>query len=248
MITPALTKIRFLVGGVLCCRQITGIGKHEASQRRREDGGKRETPRDGSGGYKQSNIERGALMMPYDPEKAAQTIAFFAIREGGEINVLKAIKLVYMADRESTRRRGHPIQDEPRFSLPHGPVNSTTLDHLNGAYRENQPIWQSILEARARNTVGLAHSDISESNLDALSPRELDILADVWAQLGHMDGFELADWTHSPENVPEWEDPSGSRISIPLERIMAAVGLDHPIERAREQESLRAAQNFLASL
>lgn len=187
-------------------------------------------------------------MMPYDPEKAAQTIAYFAMREGGLINVLKVIKLVYLADRESVRRRGHPIQSEPRFSLPHGPVNSTTLDHLNGAYRDNQPIWQSVLDARAGNNVGLADAGLSEDQLEKLSKRELSILNDVWEQVGHMDRFDLADWTHIPENVPEWEEPNGSRKGISLERMMAAVGLDHPIERAREQASLKEAQNLLASL
>ncbi len=186
--------------------------------------------------------------MPYDAKKAAQTIAYFAMREGGSINVLKAIKLVYLADSESILRRGHPIQEEPRFSLPHGPVNSTTLDHLNGAYRENQPIWQSLLDARAGNNVGLANEALSVDDLDSLSDRELTILDSVWNRVGHMDRFELADWTHQPENVPEWEDPDGSRKSISLERMMAAVGLDHPIERAREHASLVDAYKLLASL
>ncbi|MFK5996906.1 MAG: Panacea domain-containing protein [Rhodobacterales bacterium] len=186
--------------------------------------------------------------MPYNPEKAAQTIAYFAMREGGSINVLKVIKLVYLADRESLRLRGHPIQDEPRFSLPHGPVNSTTLDHLNGAYRENQPVWQTVLKDRADNKVGLANKGLTEAELDMLSKREISILSSVWDKLGHMDRFDLADWTHLPENVAEWQDPDGSRRAISLERMMAAVGLDHPIERAREHTSLKEAQNILASL
>lgn len=186
--------------------------------------------------------------MPYNPEKAAQTIAYFAMREGGSINVLKVIKLVYLADRESLRLRGHPIQDEPRFSLPHGPINSTTLDHLNGAYRENQPVWQKVLKDRADNKVGLTNKGLTEAELDMLSTRELSILNDVWDKLGHMDRFDLADWTHVPENVVEWQDPNGSRRTISLERMMAAVGLDHPIERAREHTSLKEAQDILASL
>lgn len=186
--------------------------------------------------------------MPYDPKKAAQTIAYFAMREGGSIGVLKVIKLVYLADRKSVRLRGHPIQDEPRFSLPYGPVNSTTLDHLNGAYPENQPVWQELLEARAGNNVGVANTDLTKTDLDILSMRELSILNDVWAEFGDMDSIALADWTHVPENVAEWQNPNGSRRTISLERMMAAVGLDHPIERAREHASLKEAQDILASL
>lgn len=186
--------------------------------------------------------------MSYNPVKAAQTIAFFAMREGGSINVLKVVKLVYIADRESVRLRGHPIQDEPRYSLPHGPVNSTTLDHLNGAYKENQPSWQEVLEARAGNQVGLADNGLTESDLDTMSKREISILNDVWDRLGHMDRFELAEWTHVPENIGEWENPNGSNRPIHLERMMAAVGLDHVLERAREHNSLKASQDILASL
>ena len=186
--------------------------------------------------------------MPYNPKKAAQTIAYFAMREGGSINVLKVIKLVYLADRESLRLRGHPIQDEPRFSLRHGPVNSTTLNHLNGKHPENQLVWQKVLKARDDKIVGVVNNDLTEAELDMLSTRELSILNDVWDKLGHMDRFELAEWTHVPENVAEWQDPNGSRRTISLEQMMAAVGLDHPIERACEHTSLKEAQNILASL
>ncbi|MEI4195885.1 Panacea domain-containing protein [Roseovarius sp. E0-M6] len=183
--------------------------------------------------------------MSYDPRKAAQTIAFFAMKEGGAINVLKVIKLVYLADRESLRLRGHPIQDEGRVSMPHGPVNSLTLDYLNGFYRDDGG-WSQFLRDRANNDVGLASQEVTPDSLDELSKREIGILENVWAEFGHMDRFDLADWTH--DNIAEWEDPNGSSRRIPLDRMMAAVGLDKPIERARELESLNQATSFLASL
>jgi len=183
--------------------------------------------------------------MPYDPKKAAQTIAFFAMQEGGTINLLKVVKLVYLADRESLKRRGHTIQDEARVSMPYGPVNSTTLNYLNGAYRDDGG-WSGYLQDRARHDVGLSDQELTPNALDALSERELAILADVWAEFGRMDRFELAHWTH--DHIAEWQDPLGSAIPIPLDRIMAAVGLEKPVERARELESLNHASNILASL
>jgi len=183
--------------------------------------------------------------MPYDPQKAAQTIAFFAIKEGGAINVLKVVKLVYLADRESVRLRGHPIQDEARCSMPHGPVNSLTLDYLNGSYRDDGG-WSQVLRDRANNDVGLADEQVTADSLDALSMREIRVLESVWEEFGYMDRFDLADWTH--ENIAEWEDPNGSSRRIPLDRMMAAVGLEKPIERARELESLNQATSYLASL
>lgn len=183
--------------------------------------------------------------MPYNPRKAAQTIAFFALKEGGAISVLKVVKLVYLADRESLRQRGHPIQFETRVSMTHGPVNSTTLDYLNGSYRDDGG-WSDFLSDRANNNVGLANQNMTLEALDELSEREIGLLERVWSEFGHMDRFDLADWTH--DNIPEWEDPNGSSLRIPLDRMMAAVGLERPIERARELESLDQASALLGSL
>lgn len=185
--------------------------------------------------------------MPYNPLKAAQTIAFFAMQEGHAINILKVIKLVYLADKESVRVRGFPIQQEARVSMPHGPVNSVTLDWVNGSYRDNGE-WSSVLNDKSNHRVGCCDATLTIDDLDELSVRELRIMQDVWDQFGHMDGFQLADWTHDPNNVPEWENPNGSSVPIPLERMMSAAGLDRPIERAREQDSLNQAHDILASL
>ena len=39
--------------------------------------------------------------MTYDPRKAAQTIAYLTVKNGRTpLNILKAVKLVYLADRE----------------------------------------------------------------------------------------------------------------------------------------------------
>ena len=73
------------------------------------------------------------MTMSYNPRKAAQTIAFFAIKNSGRpINTLKAVKLVYLADREAIALYGSPIQDERRVAMPLGPVNSTTYDFIKG--------------------------------------------------------------------------------------------------------------------
>ncbi len=187
--------------------------------------------------------------MPYKPRKAAQTIAFFIMKNGGaKMHVLKAVKLVFLADRKSLEIRGHAIQDEHRVSMDYGPVNSVTLNCLNGFVKEARDEWQVFLSARAGNHVGLPEGGVQKDDLDELSTREIGILEEVWEKFGDFDRFDLADWTHKPENIPEWEDPDGSSIAIPLERMMSAVGLDHPIERARESKSLKRAQNILASL
>lgn len=187
--------------------------------------------------------------MPCSPRKAAQTIGFFALQtEASSVSVRKAVKLVYLADRESVRRRGHPIQDEARVSMPHGPVNSATYEYLKGAYDPERSGWSAYLADKADHEVGLARNDITLDDLDELSQSEIQILSDVWERFGGMDRWALRDWTHDAANVPEWKDPNGSSHRITLREIMDAVGMDHAKERSHEYQSLQKAQDILASL
>ena len=50
-----------------------------------------------------------ALIPGYNVRKAAQVVAFFAIRQGGRINVLKLSKLVYLSDRAFVEKYDVPI-------------------------------------------------------------------------------------------------------------------------------------------
>ncbi len=158
----------------------------------------------------------------FNVRKAAQVAAFFALQERGEINILKLIKLIYMADRKFMELYDTPILNDQLVSMPHGPVNSITYDFASGS--EEAPEWNEFLVGRARYMVGLAR-DLAESDLDELSRAELRVLETTWAELGHMDRFEIRDYTHN--NCPEWENPNGSSTSIPYSRVFNFLGKQH---------------------
>jgi uncharacterized phage-associated protein len=171
--------------------------------------------------------------MTYNPRKAAQTIAYFAIKNGrSPINVLKAIKLLYLADRESIRRFGFPIQDEVRVSMPHGPVNSSTYEYICGVRNPDECGWSDFLRDRSNHRISLANDAIGPDSLDELSEADISVLDGVWDQFGPMDQWTLRDWTHNPSNVPEWEDPGNSSREIPLVRMMRALGVADPERQA----------------
>jgi len=65
--------------------------------------------------------------------KAAQVCAFFAMKAGNRINILKLMKLLYLCERESMRRFESPLIYDHFVSMDHGPVLSRTLDLLNGS-------------------------------------------------------------------------------------------------------------------
>ena len=65
---------------------------------------------------------------------------------------------------------------------------------------------------------------------DATTPAAL--VEEVWATFGGMDKWEIRNWTHNPANVPEWEDPKGSSLPIPLARMMALAGAEDAATQA----------------
>lgn len=168
----------------------------------------------------------------FNPRKSAQVIAYFALRAGGRIDVLKAVKLVYLADRASIQRFGAPILDEQRFSMPHGPVNSSTYAYLNGEHDLSACGWSDYLEDKENHMVGVVDG-VSDDALDELSDADLGCLEEVWAKFQHMTKWQIRDWTHDRANVPEWEDPKGSSKVIPLERIMTMVGVENADAQAQ---------------
>lgn len=171
--------------------------------------------------------------MSYNARKAAQTVAFFAMRNGAQpLSVLKAVKLVYLADRESIRRFGFPIQDEDRVSMPHGPVNSMTYSMINGEYDTASTGWADFLRDREDHNLSLSRPELTEEDLDELSDADISVLNTVWEQFGHMGKYQLRDWTHVQANVPEWEDPGRSSWRIPLERMMNVLNVPNVEEQA----------------
>lgn len=187
--------------------------------------------------------------MAYNARKAAQTIAYLCKQSGGDrINVLRAVKLVYLADREALRVRGTPIQSERYAAMPHGPVNSSTYDHIKGVYADQNNGWREFLRDRENHDVGLASTDIEFEDLDELSRSEMKILDRVLNQFKDFSNFELRDWTHEPENVPEWTNPNGSSFPISLEQIMASVGVDNPHEKAENFRAIKSVDDIFASL
>ncbi|MEN8839847.1 MAG: Panacea domain-containing protein [Octadecabacter sp.] len=191
--------------------------------------------------------------MTYNPRKAAQTVAFFAIKTGEDaVNVLKAVKLVYLSDRENISRHGYPILDERRVSMKNGPVNSYTYNHIKGEVHPSfDGGWSEILADRANHDVGLKDPQLTTDALDELSEAEIATLDGVWDRFGHMDQWELEAFTHVSENVPEWEDPRLTGINsktIPLEGIFDAIGIPSPVEHAAEIDSLQSSDRFLKGL
>jgi uncharacterized phage-associated protein len=186
------------------------------------------------------------MAVGFNARKAAQVVAYFAKRTvSARVNVLKVIKLVYLADRESLRRSGFPILDDNRVSMEHGPVNSITYNYLKGELEDQA--WSELLHDRENHEVAITDAG-KACDWDELSDAEIECLDKVWQDFGHMDKYVLRDWTHDPKNVPEWEDPNGSSEAIPVRRILQNLGVDNADEHGAVIEDHRRINRLLANL
>jgi len=152
----------------------------------------------------------------------AQMAAVFASKEGGRINVLKLAKLLYLADRASMARYGSPISHDRFVSMEHGPVLSNALNLADG--KESSEEWAQWIKPRLKHDVALARAFVRD-DLSHLSDADLEILDEIYNDVGWMDRFALRDYTHA--HCPEWKDPGKSSSSIKLEDVFLAIGLSH---------------------
>jgi uncharacterized phage-associated protein len=187
-------------------------------------------------------VETKMTIPGYNVRKAAQVTAFFAIKQGGAIEVLKVAKLLYLADREFMSRYNFPILFDCFVSMPHGPVTSMTLNYINGM-EEQRDHWEDFVVGRAGNKVGVSRQDMSFDELDELSDAEVHVLEATWDQFGHMSSWAVRSYTHA--NCPEWEDPHGSSNPIPYERVLKFLHKENSAEIADEIESQRSLDKFL---
>lgn len=162
----------------------------------------------------------GGLMLPrFKETKATQAAGELLRREGGDMNYMKLVKLLYLVDRASLIRRARPVTFDKFVSLDYGPVPSKTLDLINYGWLPDTDsgYWSRYISPPADFRVHLRE----ECPQDELSETEHQLLAQVYAEYGNLDEWELVDLVHE---LPEWEDPEGSAIPIDYRDILKRAG------------------------
>ncbi|MBL4806950.1 MAG: SocA family protein [Rhodobacteraceae bacterium] len=173
-------------------------------------------------------------MYGYKERKAAQVAAFFTIKSGGTINVLKLTKLLYLSERESMSRFDEPMFFDRLVSMDFGPVPSITLNLINRNVENDH--WSAFLGQRMNMDIEVMPG-IDLDDLDDLNRADLRILSSLWDQFGGFDRFALAKWTH--DNCPEWKHPSGSSLPIEHDYVFKFLGKENAEELALEVSAYR---------
>lgn len=140
------------------------------------------------------------MSFPFSHRKTTQALNFFARQAGGELNKLKALKLVYFADRYHLRRFGRPITGDEYYAMTFGPVASGAKDLIErDSFLSDEELAYAdqfiapVDRYTYRSTADFSPKPLSESDRTAL--------AWAWNTFGKHDGFDLAELTHA---YPEW--------------------------------------------
>lgn len=173
----------------------------------------------------------------FTARKVAQMAAVFAGHQGGTINVLKLMKLLYLADREALNRYGFPITFDNMVAMPHGPVLSRTLNLFDGgADAESTSSWEEWISDRDNHDVSVRRT-FERKDLDQLSDSDLEVIESVWGAFGKMNKWAIRDYTH--EHCAEWKDPKGSAFPIHDRDVLIALG-KNPDEATLLAEEIQA--------
>jgi uncharacterized phage-associated protein len=166
-------------------------------------------------------MSRTLLVMPlhFREDRTTQAAARLLKLKGGKMPYLSLIKLLYLADRKALLDLGRPISYDLFVSMPHGPVLSRTLDLITGEPDpEGDSYWREYISEPEGYDVRL----VKDAPNSQLSQADEAILDEVFSKYGHLTKWQLRDLSHT---LPEWHDPDGSSVPIPLEEILTQQGV-----------------------
>ncbi len=142
------------------------------------------------------------MSMNIKDRKLVQVLAYFANKNTSrQINKLKAIKLVWVADRFHLRKYGRLVSGDEYFALKYGPVAS----QLKNIAEHDNYLPESYIEYAKEfikptdDRLTIMARQKADNNL--LSQTDREALDFAWAKFGSQTGFNLANFSHM---YPEW--------------------------------------------
>ncbi len=161
-----------------------------------------------------------SIQFRFHPEKAIEAAAVLLKLHGKPMKYLGLLKMLYIADRIALTRIEQPITGDRYVSMNYGPVLSGVYDLIKRKPIDNAlPLWSNFIakDEHDENLVSL----LNDPGNAELCEEEEEIIQQVYQDFGHLDPFQVAEWTH---DLPEWQDPHGSAIPISVEEILKNVG------------------------
>lgn len=164
--------------------------------------------------------------LPFDHKKATQILNYFAAQAGGKINKMKALKLVFLADRYHLRKYGRLITNDFYVAMKLGPVPSAVIDiaesdtFLDEAYKDYASKYIKPLDS------GRQVESVDNVDTSFFSESDIEALEFSWNNFGQYKKWSLSDFTHY---YPEWKrHEQAIRAGSKCENIQLEDFLDDP--------------------
>lgn len=150
----------------------------------------------------------------FDINKTLAAVGYICSRNNGKADILKLVKMLYVADRTALIDWKRTITGDRFVSMDNGPVVSVVYNLIKGdALPQFQKLWAEYVDARKGNTIVLK----KVPDIGYLSDREIKLLCAVFEKINPMSSVQLIDWLHK---LPEWENPKGSSTKIDPRKIL----------------------------
>jgi uncharacterized phage-associated protein len=144
-----------------------------------------------------------------DFKKITQVLNYIAQKEGGSINYMKALKLLYLADRLHLRKYGRLITDDRLVAMKNGTLGSQAKDIIQ--HKDTLPyVVYEYTEDKLKRDLDNYTITSNFDGIDRLSETDVECVDKVYSELGNRKEFDLAELTH---DLPEWK-----RHQYPIEK------------------------------
>ncbi|HSH39896.1 MAG TPA: Panacea domain-containing protein [Chthoniobacterales bacterium] len=148
-----------------------------------------------------------ALRIPAPIRKSTQALNYLAWRAApsqrsrGKLNKMKALKLLFFADRYHLRKYGRPVSDCAYFAMRHGPVASEAKHVAEESPRLGEEA-RKYARRFVRKDDQYHFSSVGNVDPEVLSSTDREALDFAWETFGQESEFRLRDITH---HYPEWK-------------------------------------------
>lgn len=172
------------------------------------------------------------MFYPFKIEKAIQAAGVLLQQhEHQQMEYIRLLKLLYIADRESVAEIGRPILGSKIVALKKGPLHSRIYDLIKGEDID------SVQWGRFFRTVGVEIERTENPGVGALSRFEIRKLKEVHDRFQDVDTWDLVETTHEFAewrcNYPDPEENT-SRV-ICFEHLVEAVGRGEELPQIRDE-------------